>query len=214
MNMIAFNATPRSGTGEKATKAVRASGQIPCVLYGGDTNIQFATTHKDVKGLIYTPDFNIAEITIDGTPHKCIIKDAQFHPVTESIIHLDFLKLVEGRTVKVEVPVRFKGVSPGVKLGGKMQQTLRRVKIKTTPDKIVDTLMIDISELSLGDSARVKDLEVPEGIEVMNSPGIPIVSVVVPRVLKTAEEEEAEALEAAGEAGEAAEGEEGAAPAE
>ena len=207
MNTIAFSATPRSGTGKKATKAVRASGQIPCVLYGGDTNIQFTTTHKDIKGLIYTPDFNLAEITIDGTPHKCIIKDAQFHPVLESVIHLDFLKLEEGRMVKVEVPIRFKGVSPGVKLGGKMQQTLRRIKIKTTPDKIVDTLFVDISELSLGDSARVRDLEVPEGIEVLNSPGIPVVSVVVPRVLKTADEEAAEAEEGA------EEGEEGEAPA-
>jgi len=206
MNTIAFSAEKRTGTGKKATKAVRASGQIPCVLYGGDTNIQFATTHKDVKGLIYTPDFNIAEITIDGTPHKCIIKDAQYHPVTESIIHLDFLKLEEGRTVKVEVPVRFKGVSPGVKLGGKMQQTLRRVKIKTTPENIVDSLFADISELSLGDSARVRDLEVPDGIEVMNSPGIPVVSVEVPRALKGGENEEEEGTEEGTEGGEGAEG--------
>ena len=206
MNTIAFSAEKRTGTGKKATKAVRASGQIPCVLYGGDTNIQFATTHKDVKGLIYTPDFNIAEITIDGTPHKCIIKDAQYHPVTESIIHLDFLKLEEGRTVKVEVPVRFKGVSPGVKLGGKMQQTLRRVKIKTTPENIVDSLFADISELSLGDSARVRDLEVPDGIEVMNSPGIPVVSVEVPRALKGGEDEEEEGTEEGTEGGEGAEG--------
>lgn len=208
MNTIAFNAELRTDTGKKATKAVRASGQIPCVLYGGDTNIQFTTTHKDVKGLIYTPNFSIAEITIDGTPHKCIIKDAQFHPVTESIQHLDFLKLEAGRTVKVEVPVRFKGVSPGVKLGGKMQQTLRRVKIKTTPENIVDTLFADISELSLGDSARVRDLEVPDGIEVMNSPGIPVVSVEVPRALKGGDgEEEGEGgEEGTAEGGEAAEG--------
>lgn len=186
MNTIAFTATPRTGTGKKPTKAIRKEGGIPCILYGKDTNVSFSTTHKDIKGLIYTPDFKVAEISLDGTVHRCIIKDVQFHPVTESILHADFLKLEEGHPVKLEVPIRFKGSSPGVKLGGKLQQSLRRAKIKTTPDKIVNELYADISELELGHSARVRDLEVPEGIEVLNAMGIPVVTVEVPRALKSA----------------------------
>ncbi len=190
MNTIAFSGTVRNGSGKKASKAVRKEGGIPCIMYGGDSNVSFSIKPLDIKGLIYTPEFKVAEITLDGTTHKCILKDAQFHPVTESVLHADFLRLEEGRTVKVEVPVRFKGVSPGVKVGGKIQQSLRRVKIKTTPENLVDTLFLDISKLELGSSARVKDLEVPDGIEVMNSSGIPIVSVVVPRALKSADAEE------------------------
>ncbi len=199
MNTIAFSGSVRDGIGKKASKAVRNEGGIPCIMYGGDTNVSFSVKPKDIKGLIYTPEFKVAEITLDGATHRCILKDAQFHPVNESVLHADFLKLEDGRTVKVEVPIRFKGVSPGVKVGGKMQQTLRRAKIKTTPEKLVDTLFIDISTLELGSSARVRDLEVPEGIEVMNSSGIPVVSVVVPRALKSAGAEEGAEKTAGGE---------------
>ena len=99
----------------------------------------------------------------------------------------------------MEVPVRFKGVSPGVKNGGKLQQSLRRVKIKTTPDNMIDEIYVDISNLLLGQAARVRDLEVPEGIEVTSSPGIPVASVVVPRVLRSAEADEDEVVEGEGE---------------
>lgn len=206
MNTIAINGAPRSGAGKKATKAVRNGGGIPCIMYGGDTNITFSTTHNDIKGLIYTPDFKIAEINLDGTVHKCIIKDIQFHPVTEAVMHADFLKLEDGRPVKLEVPIRTKGTSPGVKTGGKLQQLLRRAKIKTTPDKIVDELLVDISEIELGQSARVKDLDVPDGIEVMNSPSIPVVSVEVPRALRSAEAEGEEGAEGGEEGTEGGEG--------
>ena len=117
---VAGNARP--AVGKKATKAVRNEGRIPCVIYGDAENIHFSTTHKDVKNLIYTPDFKVAEIDVDGTTHRCILKDAQFHPVKETILHLDFLKLEDGKSVLLEVPVRFKGTSPGVKLGGALQQ--------------------------------------------------------------------------------------------
>jgi len=196
---VAGNARP--AVGKKATKAVRNEGGIPCVIYGDAENVHFSTTHKDVKGLIYTPDFKIAEIEVDGTTHKCILKDAQFHPVKESILHLDFLKLEDGKPVILEVPVRFKGSSPGVKLGGALQQSLRRVKIRTTPENMVDELIGDISSLGLGEAIRVRDLELPEGVVVTNAPAIPVAAVEVPRALrgKDADEEgeegEAEAAE-------------------
>ncbi|MFK7982590.1 MAG: 50S ribosomal protein L25 [Saprospiraceae bacterium] len=179
---VAGNARP--AVGKKATKAVRNEGGIPCVIYGDAENIHFSTTHKDVKGLIYTPDFKVAEVSVDGVTHKCILKAAQFHPVKESILHLDFLKLEDGKPVVLEVPVRFKGASPGVKLGGALQQSLRRVKIRTTPENMVDELYGDISSLELGEAIRVRDIELPEGVEVTNAPAIPVATVIVPRALR------------------------------
>lgn len=191
---VAGNARP--AVGKKATKAVRNEGGIPCVIYGDTENIHFITTHKDVKSLIYTPDFKIAEVNVDGATHRCILKDTQFHPVKESILHLDFLKLENGKPVVLEVPVRFKGTSPGVKLGGALQQSLRRVKIRTTPENMVDELYGDISDLGLGDAIRVRDLELPEGVEIANAPAIPVATIVVPRALRGKDAEDGEEEEA------------------
>jgi large subunit ribosomal protein L25 len=141
----------------------------------------------DVKDLIYTPDFKVAEIEIDGKSFRAIVKDIQFHPVTDAIMHLDFLQLEEGRAVKVEVPIRFKGVSPGVKGGGKLIQRLRRLKIKTKPENLVTEMRVDISKLELNESIRVRDVDQKlETIEILNSPGVPIASVETPRALRSA----------------------------
>ena len=201
MQTVKVSGNARTAVGKKATKAVRNEGGIPCVIYGGEQNVHFSTTHKDVKSLIYTPDFKVAEIDVDGATHKCILKSAQFHPVKENILHIDFLKLEEGKSVLLEVPVRFKGSSPGVKLGGALQQSLRRVKIRTTPENMVDELYGDISTLELGQAIRVRDLEIPEGVEVANSPSIPVAIVEVPRALRGKDAgEEGEEGEEGGEA--------------
>lgn len=184
MQTVQFTGTARAAVGKKATKAIRNEGGIPCVIYGGADNVHFSTIHKDVKAMIYTPEFKVAEITVDGSTHRCILKEVQFHPVTEVIRHIDFLKLDEGKPVILEVPVRFKGSSPGVKLGGSLQQSLRRVKIKTTPENMVDEVYGDISTLELGHAIRVRDLDLPEGIQLMNAPAIPVASVIVPRALR------------------------------
>ena len=197
MQTIKVAGNVRPALGKKATKAVRNEGGIPCVIYGDAENIHFSTTHKAVKNLIYTPDFKVAEIDVDGVTHRCILKDAQFHPVKESILHLDFSKLEDGKPVILEVPVRFKGSSPGVKLGGALQQSLRRVKIKTTPENMVDELIGDITPLGLGESIRVRDLELPEGVVVTNAPAIPVAMVIVPRALRGKDAEEGEEAEEA-----------------
>jgi large subunit ribosomal protein L25 len=186
MKVVAVNGDVRTSVGKKETKAVRNENKIPCVLYGGKEIIHFTVTVNDVRDLVYTPDFNIAEITLDGQSHKAILKDVQFHPVTDEIRHMDFLRLIDGHSIKVELPLRFKGVSPGVKGGGKLQQNLRRVRVKTTPEKIVGELVLDISSLKLGDSIRVRDIEAIEGIEIMNAPGTPIATVETPRALRSA----------------------------
>ena len=203
METIAVTGNLRTKIGKKETKAVRAAKEVPCVIYGGNEVVHFSAKAKEFKKLIYTPDFKVAEINIDAKKYKCFIKSTQFHPVTDDLVHIDFMELLNDRKMIVEIPVRFKGTSPGVKEGGALNQKVRRVKVKTTADKLVDELFVDISELKLGFSVRVRDIEVPEGMEVVNSPSIPVASVEVPRALRSAaaaegeegEEEEAAAAE-------------------
>lgn len=186
MNTVQISATPRTEVGKKATKAIRKEGKIPAVIYSKNGVEHFSTTKKEVKSLVYTPEFKIAEIELNGAKHKAILKDIVMHPVTDEIQHIDFLKLVDGHVIKANIPVSFKGVSPGVKAGGKLMQTLRTVKVKTTPENLIDMLYVDISELELGSAIRVRDLAIPEGIEVMVEGAAPIANVVVPRAMKSA----------------------------
>ncbi len=186
MDVVTINGNPRTETGKKANKALRKEGQVPCVLYGGSEVIHFSAKQFDFKQLIYTPEFRLAELNIDGKVYKSILKDAQFHPVTENITHLDFIELVDNKKVLVEIPLKFIGTSPGVKEGGKLIELIRRVKVKTTADNIVDSLNVDISDLKLGLSVRVKDIDLPDGMEIMNSPNIPVGSVEIPRALRSA----------------------------
>lgn len=186
MEIVAVKGQVRTDVGKKATKAVRKEGRVPCVIYGTQDTLHFSIDPKEVKPLVYTPAFKLAEVEIDGTTYKCIIKDIQFHPVSDEIVHIDFLSLTDGHKVKVEIPVGFQGISPGMKLGGKLQQNLRRVKVKTTPENLVDQLVLDVSHLELGQSVRVRDIQVGEGIEIMSPAGTPIATVEIPRALRSA----------------------------
>ena len=186
MNTVAITGALRGDLGKKSAKADRNEGKIPCVMYGGEQNVHFTLTQNDVKPLIYTADFKVAEVTIDGKVHKCFLKGYDMHPVTDVVTHIDFIELVDGSSVKVDVPVRFKGESPGVKLGGKLMQSLRRVTVKVTPENLVDELFVDISALELGQAVRVRDIESPENVQVMNAPAIPVAIVEVPRALRSA----------------------------
>ena len=108
------------------------------------------------------------------------------HPVTDSLTHIDFIELVDGTPVKVDIPIRFKGDSPGVKLGGKLLQSIRRVTVKTLPENLVDELFVDISELELGFAVRVRDIEAPDSVQIMNTGATPVAIVEVPRALRSA----------------------------
>ena len=186
MKSISISGTARATVGGKQARLARREGSIPAVLYGGDQTIHFATTAKDVKHLVYSPDFKVVELDLDGTSYRCILKDMQVHPVSEAIMHMDFLQLVDGKKIKLEVPVRFRGVSPGVKLGGKLQQNLRRVKLKTTPEHMVDEVYVDISSLQLGEAVRVRDIDAVENVEITNAGATPVATVEIPRALRSA----------------------------
>jgi large subunit ribosomal protein L25 len=186
MNAVAIKGQLRETLGKKGAKSFRAASLIPAVLYGGDEVVHFAVSDKDIRPLVYTADFHLAKVEVNGNTYRCLVKDVQFHPVTDAILHVDFLRLIDGQPVKVEIPVRFSGVSPGVKAGGKLQQKVRRVKIKALPEHLVDELVIDISHLKLGQSIRVRDIPAKENIEILNSPGIPVATIEIPRALRSA----------------------------
>jgi len=193
MVSVEINGTERSALGKKGAKVYRKNGEVPAVMYGGGEVIHFSVTPASVKHLIYTPDFKLADLTINGKKYKAIVKAMQFHPVSEQLLHMDFLQLIEKTPIKVELPLRFKGVSPGVKVGGKLIQQLRKIKIKTTPEFLVDELKADISKLELGQALRVKEVILPEGMEILNNAATPVALIEIPRALKAAAAAEAKA---------------------
>lgn len=197
MEIIALQGHRKEGSGKEEAKKIRRNGQIPAVMYksGGGEAIQFSLNAPDIRHLVYTSKFKLAEITLNGTTHKCIVKDIQFHPVTEAVVHIDFLELVPGVKFKATVPLRFVGQAPGVKAGGKFIPQLRQIDILTTPEKIVDEVAADISNMELGSTIRVRDITPIEGVEITNTSAVPIASIEVPRALKGATAQETAAAE-------------------
>ena len=193
MTSIEIQGSVRNEFGKQGSRNDRNNGHVPAVMYGGNEVLHFTVTPAGVRHLIYSPDFKIADLDIDGKHYKAILKQVQFHPVSEQILHIDFLRLVDKTPVKIEVPLRFKGTSPGVKVGGKLIQQVRKIKIKTTPEHIVDELKADISSLDLGQALRVRDIIVPKGVEIINNPATPVALIEIPRALKAAAAAEAKA---------------------
>ena len=188
MNTFQLSGTARTDLGKKATKADRAEGRIPCVAYGRNGAEHFTVGLPDVRKLVFTPNFNIVDLDLAGAggQKRAILKDVQYHPTTEDIEHMDFLLVEDGHPVKVELPLRTVGVSPGVKAGGRLIQTVRTIKVKTMPTTLVDELTVDISGLELGQSIRVRDVTVPEGVQLLVNGAIPVAMIEIPRALRSA----------------------------
>ncbi|MCC6727419.1 MAG: 50S ribosomal protein L25 [Saprospiraceae bacterium] len=192
MVSVTINGTPRTGRGTSAAKADRNAGNIPCVMYGGGESLHFTVSPDEVRDIVYTGEFKLANLVVGNKSFRCILKEIQYHPVTDVIRHIDFLNLSDGNTIKVSVPIRFEGTAPGVRAGGKFVQKQRSVKIKTKPENLVDEMKVDISKLKLGQSLRVRDIAPMEGVEIVNPGALPIATITIPRGLKiSAEDEEA-----------------------
>ncbi len=186
METVSIQGQKRQDINKAASKAARREGLVPCVLYGGKENVHFTVPSLDLRDIVYTGRFKIASIDINGTPHRAILKDVQMHPVTDNLLHVDFLELVDGQTFKAEVPVRITGESEGVKAGGKLIGRMRKIRIKTTPENMVDSLELNVDGLALGDSRRVRDIVAVDGIEIMDAGANPVVTVEVPRAMRSA----------------------------
>lgn len=191
MKSLVLEGSKRVDLGKKATRALRLSELIPCVLYNGNENVHFAVTVAAVRPLIYTPNVYIVELNIDGQKVQAIKKDIQFHPVTDEILHIDFLPVAEDKPIVIEIPVKLLGLAEGVKQGGKLIQEMRYLKARAVYTQLPDTLDVDVKKLVLGKTIQVKDLAY-ENVEILNSLGSVVASVKLTRAARAAAGEAAE----------------------
>ena len=195
MKTITIEGQLRTEIGKQATRQLRSEEKVPGVIYGGAKEVNFSAPLTSFKTLVYTPDFQLAEIKVDGQSYKCILKDLQFDKVSDALIHADFLELVEGKKVIATIPLKFTGAAKGVKDGGKLITKMKALKIKTFPKFLKENIEVDLTELELNGNVRVEDVKA-ENYEILNSPRIPIASIVLTRQLK--QEEAATTVPAAG----------------
>jgi large subunit ribosomal protein L25 len=186
MKSITIEGQLRTGTGKQAARQLRSQGLVPGVIYGGSQEINFAAPVLAFKSLVYTPEFLLADIKVDGKSYQCILKDLQFDTVTDALAHIDFLELVEDRPVVATIPLKFTGSAAGVKAGGKLITKIKSLKIKTLPKFLKENIEVDLTNLELNANIRVEDV-VADNYEILNSPRIPIASIVMTRQLKQEE---------------------------
>jgi large subunit ribosomal protein L25 len=189
MKSVVIEGQLRTDTGKKAARDLRSQGQVLGVIYGGKEEVHFSAPVIAFRGLVYTPEFQIAEIKVDGKSYRTILKDKQFDVVTDSLNHIDFLELVEGKKVIANLPLNFHGQSEGVKAGGRLVIKMKNLKVRTLPENLVASIDVDISNLELNGNIRVEDVKL-ENTELMNPLRQPIASVVMTRALRQAETEE------------------------
>ncbi len=201
MKTITIEGQLRTDSGKKSTRQLRSQQLVPAVIYGGKTEVNFSAPASAFKSIVYTSEFMFAEIKVDGKTYNCILKDLQFNKVTDVLIHLDFLELVEDKKVIATLPLKYTGTPTGVKAGGKLVLKIKSVKVKTLPKYLKENIEVDISGLELNENIRIENIKA-ENMEIMNSPRIPIASVTMTRQLK--QEETAAAKAPAGKAAPAA----------
>jgi large subunit ribosomal protein L25 len=185
MKTFQIKGTVRQAVGKKNSKQLRAQELVPCVLYGGEKVIHFQVHENDFRKVIYTPEVFQIDLEVDGQNYGAFIHDLQFHPVTDKLIHVDFLEIRENVPVRLEIPVRLEGYAKGIQQGGRLKSNLRTLKVKGLSKNIPDEIKIDVSNLNLGENIRVGDIKV-EGFEILNTKSVPVASVVVTRAARAA----------------------------
>ena len=199
-------------TGKRSSRVIRREGQVPCVLYGQHTDpVHFRVPVLDMRPLIYTAENHLVMVKLGSDEFECILKTVDYHPVTDTPIHADFLALTAGETLTLTVPVVTVGTAPGIKAGGILSQPLNDLEISCLPKNIPGQVEVSIEGMEIGDSVHVSDIEM-EDVEILTDPARTVVTITVPRAEEEPEEEEGLLLEgelAEGEEGELADGEEG-----
>ena len=160
--------TPRSEYGKKAAKSFRKENLVPCNLYGNGENVTFTVTVEDVRKLIYTPDTMAVALTIGEAKKMAVVKELQFHPVSEQLLHIDFLEVTEDKPVTVAIPVQLQGHAEGVKAGGKLQLEMKKLKVNGIYTQIPNRVEIDVTNLGLGKKLYVEAVTMAEGLKLMN----------------------------------------------
>jgi large subunit ribosomal protein L25 len=186
MKTITIEGQLRTGFGKTATRQLRSQELVPGVIYGGAQEINFYAPASAFKTLVYTSSFQLAEVKVDGKTYQTILKDLQFDKVDDKLIHIDLLELVGDKKVVADIPLKFVGISPGVKDGGKLITKMKSLKVKTFPKYLKPQIEVSIDNLELNGNIRVEDVK-EEHYEILNSPRIPVASVVLTRQLKQEE---------------------------
>jgi len=201
MKSFSIEVTKRTAGTKQAIKQLRNEGKIPCVLYGGKDVIHFAAPILSFRDLVYTPLVHTVDLNIEGDQRKAIMKEIQFHTVTDKILHIDFLELAPDKAVVMDIPLKFSGSAAGVREGGELRTKLRKLKVKALPENLPDEIEINVEHLKISEAIRVKDVKV-KGAEVLDMPNNIITAVKMPRVV--VEETPVAAVEGAAPAAEGA----------
>jgi len=190
MKSIAISGSPRENVGKRDAKELRYQGLVPAVLYGGEKQLHFSVSASGLKSLVYTPDVHFVDLDIAGEKYQGIVQEVQFHPLTDQIRHIDFLELNDKKEVAMNIPIKLTGVSPGVKSGGKLIQKLRGLRVKALPKDLPQYIEVSLNALEVGKSVRVEQIKIDK-VKVLNNSDDTIVSVVMSRALRQAEQEAA-----------------------
>jgi large subunit ribosomal protein L25 len=182
MKSVSISGSSRANVGKKDATAVRNAKAVPCVLYGGKEQVHFSVLAADFRDLIYTPNANTVNLDIEGKKFHAILQEAQFHKVKDHLLHVDFLEIVPGKPVVMNIPVRTTGTSPGVRSGGKLNKKLKTLKVKGLVEKMPDTIDIAIDALEIGGSVRVSDIKI-DGLTILDAQNVTVIGVQVTRAV-------------------------------
>jgi large subunit ribosomal protein L25 len=189
MKKVSLSGSVRKNVGKKDAKLMRREGLIPGVLYGNKEQIHFAINENDLNKIVFTPNVYLIDVDIEGKKAQAILKDVQVHPVTDRILHADFQEIIEGKKVKINIPVKYSGLSIGVKNGGKLVQNFRTLTAEALAEDLPDTINIDVTKLKIGGKTRVSDVSI-EGVSFLNPESAVVIAVQMARGASTEEEEE------------------------
>lgn len=180
MKSVSISGSLRENVGKRDAKAQRAKGMIPCVIYGGKQQYQFVVDQRQFRDLIYTPEVKYAVLDLDGKKFNAILQDAQFHAITDNLLHVDFLEVVENKPITIDIPVKVSGTSPGVLRGGKMAKKVRKLKVRGLLENIPEYINLSIDGMEINDNLRVSDVKI-DNISVVDNPGKVLISILTSR---------------------------------
>src|ERR1035437_5098177 len=183
MKIITLSGSPRANVGKQDATMLRRKGSVPCVLYGGKEQVHFYADERAFKNILYTPEACFVEIDLGGKKAKAIVQESQYHKVTDKLIHVDFLEIIQGKPVIVGIPVKLNGLAEGVKAGGRLVLNQRKLKAKGPAEKMPSHIDLNIDHLQIGKSIILGDIKI-EGVEFLGAPDLTVASVTVTRVVE------------------------------
>jgi large subunit ribosomal protein L25 len=184
MKTVQLSGSLRANVGKTNATLLRNKGHVPCVIYGGKEQVHFSADSRAFKPVLYTPDTNLIEISVDGKMHKAVVQEAQFHKISDKLIHVDFLEVIDGKPVTVEIPVKaVGGQAAGVKNGGVMVIKMRKLKVRGLINKLPERIELNVEKLEIGKSISVADINI-DGITVLHPQNISVISVQTTRAVE------------------------------